>query len=339
MNDDGTPMTERPRSWLEVQVETAPEAAEIMTAELTEIAEGVESRDAGTVIKAPPGRALAIVHVPPEELDALKELVAGVADRLREAEVPVDPVDIRVRPAHEDEWRDVWKQFFRATRVGRTFVVRPSWDRGELVTGDRVIDIDPGRAFGTGGHASTRLVIALAEELANRWEKEGRPVTRFLDLGCGSGILSIAACLLWRHATGQAVDLDPESSACAAENLERNQIARVQTATGSLDLVPADGTCDVILANIQADVLASLAPGFPSRLRPGGHALLSGLLLRDAEPVWEVFRELGFSRVLRKDEGDWAALDLAYAASPPQGAASPPQGASEGPLRDPHGVA
>ncbi len=306
---------ERRTSWLEVQVETAPEAAEVMTAELSELAEGVELRDGGTVIKAPAGRALAIVHIQPEELASLEELVAGVVERLRATGVPVDPVEIRTRAAHEDEWRDVWKQFFRATRVGRGFVVRPSWDPGELVTGDRVIDLDPGRAFGTGGHASTRLVIALAEDLAERWEKDGRAVTRFLDLGCGSGILSIAACLLWKQATGLAIDLDPESTACAGENFERNHVTRVARATGSIDLAPADRGFDVIMANIQADVLAHLAPDFPARLRRGGHAILSGLLLRDAEPVWEVFRALGFSRVLRRDDGDWAALDLLW--SPP----------------------
>jgi ribosomal protein L11 methyltransferase len=252
------------------------------------------------------------VHIQPEELASLEELVAGVVERLRATAVPVDPVEIRTRAAHEDEWRDVWKQFFRATRVGRGFVVRPSWDAGELLTGDRVIDLDPGRAFGTGGHASTRLVITLAEDLADRWKKEGRAVGRFLDLGCGSGILSIAASLLWKEATGLAIDLDPESTACAGENLERNHVTRVSRATGSLDLAPADGEFDVIMANIQADVLAHLAPGFPARLRRGGHAILSGLLLRDTEPVWEVFRALGFSRVLRRDDGDWAAMDLLW---------------------------
>src|SRR5260370_32794169 len=107
--------------------------------------------------------------------------------RARAAGLRVDPVSVRRREAHEEEWRDVWKQYFRATRVGRTFIVRPSWDPGTIEDGDRVIDLDPGRAFGTGGHATTRLVIALAEEAADR------PVARFLDLGCGPGVLPPAA--------------------------------------------------------------------------------------------------------------------------------------------------
>jgi ribosomal protein L11 methyltransferase len=304
---------ERRTSWLEVQIEMAPEAAEIMTAELAELADGVELRDAGTVIKAAPERALAIVHIAPDERDFLIETVHLVATRLREAGVAVDPVVIRERSAHEDEWRDVWKQFFRATRVGRSFVVRPSWDPGQIAETDRVIDLDPGRAFGTGGHASTRLVIALAEDLADRFEGERREVTAFLDLGCGSGILSIAATQLWSGAAGTAVDVDPESTACAAENLERNGVKSVALATGSIDATAAAHQFDVILANIQADVLSHLAPSFAPRLRSGGHVILSGLLLRDAEPIWETFQKCGgFERLCRKDEGDWAALDLVW---------------------------
>ena len=129
----------------------------------------------------------------------------------RAAGIAVDPVTIRTREAHEDEWRDVWKQFFRATRVGRRFTVRPSWDAGEAPAGEFVIDLDPGMAFGTGAHPSTRLVIKLAEEI-----REARPdLKHVLDLGCGSGILSIVAARLWPQASGLAVDNDPQATTCA----------------------------------------------------------------------------------------------------------------------------
>ena len=118
--------------------------------------------------------------------------------------------------------------------MGRTFVVRPSWDPGDVADGDRVIDLDPGRAFGTGGHATTRLVIALAEEV------EGRPCARFLDLGCGSGILSVAAARLWPAARGLAVDVDAEATACARENFERNRVTTVETCTGTAPTCPPD---------------------------------------------------------------------------------------------------
>src|SRR6185295_11405460 len=110
-----------------------------------------------------------------EALEAVEDTIA----RAGEAGLPTGDVAVRERSAHEDEWRDVWKQFFRATRVGRTFIVRPSWDPGSVADGDRVIDLDPGRAFGTGGHATTRLVIELCETLADERARDGQPVQRF----------------------------------------------------------------------------------------------------------------------------------------------------------------
>lgn len=302
--------TEKRTSWREVQIEVAAEAAEIVAAVAGELADGVEVRDAGTVIRAAPNRALVIAHVAPEQRDELLATVEETAARARDAGISIDPVQIRERDAHEDEWRDVWKQFFRATRVGRTFIVRPSWDPGAVASGDRVIDLDPGRAFGTGGHASTRLVITLAEGVADDRAARGNGVGRFLDLGCGSGILSIAAARLWPTAAGVAVDLDPEAAACTRENLERNAVTTVEVAAGSLDAVSAAPAFDVILANIQADVLCELAPLFPPRLAAGGRVILSGLLLRDADPVLAAFQRQGLTLVKRLDEGEWAALEL-----------------------------
>ena len=309
--------TNKRTSWIEIQIEVAADAAEIMATVAGEIAsEGVEVRDSGTVIRAAANRALVIAHVAPEQREELLAAIEETAVRTRDAGIAVDPVEIRERNAHEDEWRDVWKQFFRATRVGRTFIVRPSWDPGSVASGDRVIDLDPGRAFGTGGHASTRLVITLAEGVADHIAASGRTVARFLDLGCGSGILSIAAARLWPAATGMAVDLDADAVECTRENLERNGVGTVTAAAGSIDVVAAQAPFDVILANIQADVLAELAPRFLPSLAPRGRVILSGLLLRDAEPVLGAFQKVGFSLVRRLDEGEWAALELEPSARP-----------------------
>jgi ribosomal protein L11 methyltransferase len=303
-------MTDRRTTWLEIQIEIDPEGAEIVAAIAADIADGIEIRDAETVVRAAPGRALVIAHVAPEDRDELLDALAETAAHARAAGVKIDPVVVRERDAHEDEWRDVWKQFFRATRVGRTFIVRPSWDPGAIESGDRVIDLDPGRAFGTGGHASTRLVITLMEDLADALSAEGRSAPRFLDLGCGSGILSIAASRLWPGSPGIALDVDPEATACARENFDRNHIGAVSLLTGSLDAIPALPPFDLVLANIQADVLCALAPRLPARLTQGARAILSGLLLRDAEPVLGLFRGAGFDLVRRRDEGEWAALEL-----------------------------
>ena len=308
------------QSWCEVQIEVPPEAVEVMAAIATEIAEGVELRDTGTALKSAPDRMLVIAHVAPEDREALLQAIAEGANTARAAGLTVDPLIVREREAHEDEWRDVWKQFFKTTQVGRRFIVRPSWDPVSVTDPKFVIDLDPGRAFGTGAHASTRLVIALAESLAE--EAGGRPgqrvVERFLDLGCGSGILAIVAARLWPSARGLAVDVDADSVACAVENLERNRVHDRVDRGGLAGGVAGGRALRSGMANIQADVLAMVAPDLPRHLRGGAPVLLSGLLNRDAEPVAAAFTAAGFTIIERRDEGEWSGL---LALAPADGAA------------------
>jgi ribosomal protein L11 methyltransferase len=289
-------------TWTELQIEIAAEATELLASEISELTGGVEVRDTGTLLRAGEGRAVIVAQCAPEAADEVLAAIEDTCARARAAGLRVDPVSVHRREAHEDEWRDVWKQFFRATRVGRTFIVRPSWDPGTIADGDRVIDLDPGRAFGTGGHATTRLVIALAEEV------EQRAVARFLDLGCGSGILAVAAARLWPRAQGLAVDIDPEATACADENFERNRVTTVETRAGTL--ADAPGPFDVVLANIQADVLLPLAPELVAVLAPGATLVLSGLLTDAAPPVLAAYLAAGLTLEARRDEDEWTALRL-----------------------------
>jgi ribosomal protein L11 methyltransferase len=294
-------------TWIEVQVETAAEAAELVAAAVAPLTGGVELRDAETVFPTARDRGAVVALCRPEDERALLDEVEQTLALARAAGTPVDPVTMRRRDAHEDEWRDVWKQFFRATRVGERFVVRPSWDPDMTGasppprTADEVIDLDPGRAFGTGAHPSTRLVIRFAERLA-----PATGVRRFLDLGCGSGILSIVAARLWPQAAGLAVDLDEEATACAGENLTRNAVTTVERRTGGIDEAPE--RYELVMANIQADVLQELAPALAARVAPGGTLLLSGLLTGDVPAVAAAYEATGLRPAGRADEGEWAAL-------------------------------
>ena len=289
-------------AWVEIQIEAAAEAAELIAAAIELESGGVEIRDSETVFPTARDRATVVALVPPADADALMEEVHRALDLARAAGTTVDPVTIRLREAHEEEWRDVWKQFFRATRVGRRFVVRPSWDPGPAPPGEHVIDLDPGRAFGTGAHPSTRLVIQFVEELRDRRHE----LDTFLDLGCGSGILSIVAARLWPQARGLAVDLDPEATACSGENFERNVVTTVVRQTGGLE--QASTPFDLVMANIQADVLQALAPTMPSVLAPGGALVLAGLLTSDVHGVTRAYEGAGLRIEGRHDEGEWAAL-------------------------------
>ena len=299
------------RLWVELQIETVPSLAELIASAVSEITGGVEIRDADTIIRSPGGRSLVITQCAPEDEAAVLAEVAATCAAARAAGVTVEPPSMRRREAREDEWRDVWKRYFRAQRVGRSFLIRPSWELVTPAPGDRVLDIDPGRAFGTGGHASTRLVIAMAEEIS---EARAAPVARFLDLGCGSGILSIAAARLWPEARGLALDVDPEAVATTGENLALNKVTSVEARVGTL--ADAGEPADVLLANIEATVLIPLAPEFPARLAPGGALVLSGLLAGDVAAVSRAYTAAGFVVEARRDEDEWAALRLARAPAP-----------------------
>jgi ribosomal protein L11 methyltransferase len=261
-------------------------------------------RDAGTLLSTAPGRSAVIALCKPEDRAFLLASAHEALATARESGLPVDPVVVRERQADESEWRDVWKQFFRATRVGRRFTVRPSWDPGPAPAGEFIIDLDPGRAFGTGAHPSTRLAIALAENV-----RELSPhIARFLDLGCGSGILSIAATRLWPEADGLAIDNDPEATECSQENFERNHVKSAAIVTGTLE--NAEAGFDIILANIQADVLCALAAAMATKLAPGGRAILSGILCDQTDDVLSAYAAAGFALHTRQDEGEWTGLLL-----------------------------
>ena len=184
----------------------------------------------------------------------------------------------------------------------------PSWESFTPGEGDIVLDLDPGRAFGTGAHASTRLCLTELERLC----ASGLLVHRFADVGTGSGILAITAAKLWPDATGIGLDVDPLAVDCAAENLERNGIgARVTTADASL--ATFSSVFDLVLANIQADVLEAMADSLATHVAPGGALVLAGILAPQAAPIAEVFvgRGLVLDRIHQlPDDLDWSSVVL-----------------------------
>lgn len=204
-----------------------------------------------------------------------------------------------------DAWRDAWKQHFVPRRFGRRLVVRPSWEPFDAGPGDAVVVLDPGRAFGSGLHASTGLVLG---ELDRRI----RGGERVLDVGCGSGILALAALALGAS-RAVAVDNDPEAVEVTLENARANDAGRRLSAR----LPPLPRTTrgfDVVLANIQADVLVALAPALARRVAPGGLLVLSGILSEQAD---EVKRAFGGLRTLARPSADgWTALVLKRPADP-----------------------
>jgi len=245
---------------------------------------------------------------------ALAEVRAAVAV-LATAGLGVDPGEVRSQPAlPEAEWRDAWKKYFHVTRLTRRLVVVPSWERFAPGPDDLVIHLDPGMAFGTGGHASTRLVLAELERLHDG----GAVPARVLDVGAGSGILAIAAARLWPDCRVVAIDNDPIAVAAAAENCAANQVGE-RVACSVTPAGSVEGEFAVVVANIQAHVLRELAGAIVARVAPGGTVVLSGLLAAQVEAVADQYAARGLRRVaIRPDPVDpaWSTAVLLRPASP-----------------------
>jgi len=211
----------------------------------------------------------------------------------------IDPARVHTQAAvPEAEWRDAWKKYFKVSRLTRQIVVVPSWEPYEAKPGDVRVDLDPGMAFGTGTHASTRLVLEEMQALADA----GVVPDRILDVGCGSGILSIAAVKLWPGATCIAVDNDPLAIDATRENAEKNGV------TVDARLALPDGAFPLVLANIQAHVLRELKAALIERT--AGTLILSGLLTPQAQPLAEEFG-LHIVRVKPSaDDAQWSSVTL-----------------------------
>jgi ribosomal protein L11 methyltransferase len=218
-------------------------------------------------------------------------------DRLRQDGAGVGPAAVAEVP--DERWGEQWRAFFQPVRATDRMVVGPPWAEMEAGPGGMVIVIEPKMAFGTGRHESTRLALKALERVV-------RPGDRVLDLGTGSGVLSIAAARLGARCL--AVDVDPVALDNARENVALNGVAdRVEVVCGSLDAVREAGF-DGIVANIQTSVLVPLLGDLRERLRRGGRLILSGILDREEAQVREALRRTawGGPEVIR--EGEWIGV-------------------------------
>lgn len=254
----------------------------------------------------PPGeRTLLTAWFPPEaDLSALRGEVGTFLPSLRGI-FGDDAASLEgVAETEDPGWGEAWKEHFRPAKAGERIVVRPSWEPYEPAPGEVVLTIDPGQAFGTGSHETTRLCLRFLEEILARPDPPGR----ILDVGTGTGILGIAALRLGaREATG--IDVDPKAVETALENARTNGVGdRFRAATGPLPSLPTD--FDLAVANLTAEVLLEMAGELAGRVRPGGLLLLSGIVEEKKEWVRDGFLPLGFRPVGERSEGQWTALLL-----------------------------
>lgn len=225
------------------------------------------------------------------------ESVEYITERCKALEIPFELCEIDIS---EEEWENNWKQFFKCTEIGDRLCICPSWEEYNNVNGRVVLNIDPGAAFGTGTHATTSMCLEALEKLVT-------PDMTVLDIGSGSGILSIAAILLGaKDVVG--VDIDPVAVKVAKENAALNNVSdKAKYILGNLDEEITD-TYDIVVANIVADAIIALSDSAKRRMKKDGWFLCSGIIDIRADEVESALISRGYKIMQKMVNNNWVAF-------------------------------
>jgi ribosomal protein L11 methyltransferase len=306
-------------AWLELAVAADLEAVEAVSEILGRVAPvGTSVEPAFELVEEGLGArvdttrpAIVRAYLPARDEDATARAIAEASEALGHLQAfGLRPIgELTTRLVREADWAEAWKEHFPVLRVGRRLVIRPTWRLHDPLPDDVVVALDPGMAFGTGLHPTTRLCLAMLERLADRGGLDG---ARVLDVGCGSGILAIAALRLGA-AQALGVDTDPIAIDATWANAGRNDLAAsVDAREGSLPT--GEQPFPVILANLIAGVLVPLAPLLRAELADGGALIASGIFVDREAEVAAAFESARLAITGRDAEGDWVALEARPAA-------------------------
>lgn len=197
-------------------------------------------------------------------------------------------------------WKDKWKEYFKPAQISDSIVVKPTWEEYDNRNGMHVLEIDPGMAFGTGTHETTSMCVKMLEKYMSK-------DFDVLDVGCGSGILSIAAAVLGaRDVCG--IDIDPIAVEVAAENIELNKVDDVCKAMYGDLTKGVDYKADIVVANLMADLVMLLSADAAKHMKPNGLFISSGILTTKEEVVSECLKENGFDIVEIMEDGQWCCI-------------------------------
>ncbi len=257
------------------------------------------------------------VYLPGNDQGAdMLRAIKGELARMRELGpdglgVDAGALELTLGNVREEDWENCWKKYFKPLKVGERFLIKPTWETLDDPEGRIVLELDPSSSFGTGSHETTRLCIETLENVV-------RPGCTLLDMGCGSGILGIAATLLGAGDV-TAVDIDENAVRIARENFERvhagpsprlfcGNVLGQDAAADELRARLAEKRYDVIVANIVADVILGMKELFAALLRDDGRLILSGIISERAGEVADGMKAAGFETITVRERGDWTAI-------------------------------
>lgn len=304
-------------TWIEVKVVTKPDALEIVQGifygldvkgvaiedprDILEREQGPLTWDFADINILEHGGKAAVVKGYFSVEDDIEEIIEYVKSKLIEIKdmgVDIGEGTVEYIKVNEEDWANNWKKYYKPTKIGENIVVKPIWEEYES-NGEMVIELDPGMAFGTGTHETTRMCVEALEENV----KED---TTVFDIGTGSGILAIAAAKLGAKKV-IGVDLDPVAVDSAKENVSFNDLNNIEILYGNLmDVVT--GKADLVVANIIAEIIVVLAEDVKNFLVPGGLFITSGIIRERRELVETKLKEKGFKIKEVKEQGEWLCV-------------------------------
>lgn len=227
------------------------------------------------------------------------EAMAFIHDRMSDSGIEGK---IEVIGVNEDDWANAWKAYYKPIRIGKHMVIVPAWEKFEPKEDDIVVRMDPGMAFGTGTHETTRLVI----ELLEKYVKKG---DRMLDVGTGSGILAICASKLGAREC-KAYDIDPVAVRVARENVKDSGLSNITCDVSDLlrGVDRSGGTYDIITANIVADIIIRMSPDIGELMHDGTILVTSGIITERRDEVVDALTKNGLEIVEVREDNGWCAV-------------------------------
>lgn len=297
--------------WIEIRLRVPPASVDLVCSILGDLGctgVTVEERQLDSFVppdpdEPPPGDYLIKSYFPrPDDPEILRRSLRNRLEEFSHLLPGLGPILPEIVPVATEDWAEGWKQHFGLFRVGPRLVIRPTWESYQPAPGEAVLTLDPGMAFGTGTHATTRLCLELVAELF----AGDSPPARVLDVGTGSGILAVAAAALGASRV-LACDIDPEACRIAAENAGLNGLENLIEITDR-PLETLEGEFEAVLANILAEENARLAPALIARLAPGGTLVLSGILGEKEELVTAAFASFPLAGPDIRRAEEWSCI-------------------------------